>query len=53
MKTNTFTVKKQTGKVVKPTIIVTSVSSSLATYKDTDFYQVLGHNDYVQDNGSK
>lgn len=53
MKYNPSNLQKQAGKVTKPTIVGSGASSAVATQKDTDFYQILGHNDYVQDNGSK
>ena len=53
MRNDPSTVSKQSGKVATPVVVASGVTSAVLILKSTDFYQVAGHGDYVQDNGSK
>jgi len=47
-----MTIKKQSGKVTLPaTVINGSTASTSLKLKDTTYYQVGPHGDYVQESG--
>lgn len=53
MKFDPSAISKQTGKIVViPVITNATVPITVGTkWKDTVYYQVKGHNDYVQEQG--
>lgn len=50
MKTDRFTVKKQSGKVKLPVKVGNgTVLATALPLKDTEYYQIAAHGDYVQE----